>query len=394
MALPYIYHRFRGSERDFRLGKLNFKFFDSIWIHAASVGEVNAVKPLIKELLRNYENTKIVISTITTTGYSTALKIDPRLSVFIFPFDIYYIMKRVFNALQPKLILLVETEFWPNMLLIAKQRKIPIIMVNARLSRKSIPKYKALWFFWKPLWKSIVAVNAQSRLDAYIYKGLGFKNVINAKNLKFCVNLPLFEKLRAKYFLNNEDFVVVFGSCRSKEEWLIRSIFDDLHKNISKLKIIIVPRHLERVTSLEEAFHNLDYQLLSRLHTDYKYLIVDKMGVLNEFYAMADIAVVCGSFYEYGGHNPFEPAFYQTPIVMGMHFQSCLESVNKLKKNSAIVISERNNLAANIIKLSKNREFAVNLGRNAKRTLSENDQSLKANLDVIDRYISITKEEH
>jgi 3-deoxy-D-manno-octulosonic-acid transferase len=387
-ALPYFFHRFRGTERDFRFGNIHFKCTGgSIWIHAASVGEVNAVKPLILGLKEKYKGKKIVISTVTATGYEAALKIHPGVAVIIFPFDIKLIMNRVFNLLKPEVILLAEKEFWPNMLLIARKRRVPVILVNAGMTEKSFDKYRRTIFFWRRLWRAISAVNAQSKLDAFRYKELGFKNISVTRNLKFCVHLPIFENAREDFHLKEADFVIVWGSSRPKEEWLFRSIIASLKDKIPNLKAIIVPRHLNRLDAIREVFQNEDSQLLSSQNRSAEYLIADKMGVLVKAYSIADIAIVGGSFYEYGGHNPLEPAFYNVPIIMGTHHSHCQDSVDKLRGNAGIIISERKKLAQNVLNLYNDKAVAIKLGRNAKQTLLENADSTEKNIEIIAEYL-------
>jgi 3-deoxy-D-manno-octulosonic-acid transferase len=387
-ALPYFFHRFRGTERDFRFGNINFKCNNgSIWIHAASVGEVNAVKPLILGLQQKYKSKKIVISTVTTTGYEAALKVHPGVAVIIFPFDVKLIMKRVFDSLKPEVILLAEKEFWPNMLHIARRRRIPVILVNGRLSKESTAKYKRTIFFWKRLWRGIVAVNASSKLDAFRFRELGFKNISVTRNLKFCVHLPEFTNAREDFFLNEDDFVIVWGSSRPKEEWLFRSVIAALKDKIPNLKAIIVPRHLNRLEAVMEVFQNEDFQMLSTQKKSADYIIADQMGILVKAYSIANIAIVGGSFYQYGGHNPLEPAFYNVPIIIGTHHSHCQDSVDKLRSNTGIIVSERKSLAKNVLKLATDKALSIKLGRNAKQTLLENADSVEKNIKIIEQYL-------
>ncbi|MCK4653413.1 MAG: 3-deoxy-D-manno-octulosonic acid transferase, partial [Candidatus Cloacimonetes bacterium] len=343
LSYPFILFRLKGRERKERLGHLINKFEKSIWIHAASVGEVNAIKTLINELLNKYPQKDFVLSTTTATGQDIARKISPKLTAFFFPIDIDFVMKRVFNSINPELIILVETEFWPNMLHIAKKRKIPIILINGRLSDKSFPGYRRFKFFWKPIWKSIVAVNAQSDKDTKRFIGFRFNNVVDTHNLKFCINLPSYKKnkLRKELGYSEDDFILVWGSSRPGEEKLLKNVFSSLGKEIYNFKVIVVPRHLHRLPEIKEIFKDFDYKMYSELKITSKVLIVDEMGVLNMFYALADVAVVGGSFYNFGGHNPLEPAFYSTPTIIGKYHSSCHDSVDRLNDNNGIIISDR-----------------------------------------------------
>ena len=291
--------------------------------------------------------------------------------------------------LKPELVVLVETEFWPNMLYRAKRNDVSVIIINGRISERTYPKYRKFLFFWKPLWKAVKTVSAQSEPDANRFKSLGFKDVINNRNLKFCLQLSEFERenLRNKWHISKNDFIIVFGSSRPGEEKLIKEIFPFLKKEISNLKLIIVPRHLDRILEVRDIFKEFNYQLYTELKSNPEIIIVDKMGILTEAYAISDLAIVGGSFFDFGGHNPLEPAFYGLPIIMGEYYSSCLDSVNKLKQNDAIIILSKNELLQNILKIAQNPDYLSILNNNAKKTLQQNCDSLKKNLKIIERFM-------
>ncbi len=388
-SLPWMLIRFSREERKMRFGTSISQLKNCVWIHAASVGEVNAVKSLIIALLNKHVNKTFILSTMTNTGLESANQIHPKLITTLFPLDFVFFMKRAFRMLNPELVILVETEFWPNMLNQAKLNNVPVIVVNGRISERTYPKYKRFSFFWKPLWKAVKSVSAQSEHDANRFNSLGFKDVINNQNLKFSLQLPEFErvKTRNKWNFSKNDFVIVFGSSRPGEEKLLKEIIPILKKRIPNLKIIIVPRHLERISEVKEIFKEFNYQLYTELKSNPDIIIVDEMGILTEAYAMSDLAIVGGSFFDFGGHNPLEPAFYGLPIIMGEFYGSCLDSVNKLKQNDAIIISAKDELLNNILKIAQNTDYRLTLGKNAKKTLQQNSDSLKKNLEIIERYI-------
>ena len=388
-SLPWMLIRFSREERKMRFGTSISQLKNCIWIHAASVGEVNAVKSLIIALLNKHVNKTFILSTMTKTGLESAGQIHPKLITTLFPLDFDFIMKRAFRMLNPELVILVETEFWPNMLYQSKRNDVPIVIVNGRISERTYPKYRKFSFFWKPLWKAVKSVSAQSEHDANHFKSLGFKDVINNQNLKFCLQLPEFERknLRNKWNFSKNDFIIVFGSSRPGEEKLIKKEISILKKKIPNLKIIVVPRHLDRIPEVKEIFKEFNYQLYTELKSNTDIIIVDKMGILTEAYAMSDLAIVGGSFYDFGGHNPLEPAFYGLPIIMGEYYSSCIDSVNKLEKNEAIIISTKDELLQNILKIAQNPDYCFTLGRNAKKTLQQNADSLKKNLKIIERFI-------
>ena len=389
VSSPFLAFKFNGRERKERFGKTKHRFEKCVWIHAASVGEVNAVKTLINELLNKYNHPDFVLSTMTKTGQEIARIVSPKLTTVFLPFDVGFIMKRFFKQINPSLIILVETEFWPNMLRIAKKRKIPIVIVNGRISDRSFPGYKNLRFFWKPLWKAVKAVNAQSEKDAQKFKALKFKDVVNAHNLKFCIDQPEYDrsKLRKELGYSKTDFVLVWGSSRPKEEKLLLKILPELKETIPRLKIILVPRHLHRIPELKELLKNHDYKLYSELKDVPEILLVDEMGILNTFYALSDVAIVGGSFFNYGGHNPLEPAFYGTPMIIGNHYYSCRDSVDRLLENNGIIVSNIDNLVTDFNELNRDMNKTRQMGMNAKHTLENNADSLKMHLERLEKYI-------
>ena len=386
---PYLALRFRGRERMERFGMTRHEIKRCIWLHAASLGEVNALKTLINELLNKYNQIDFVLSTMTRTGQEAARSISPKLITVFLPFDVTFIMKNLFKRINPSLIILAETEFWPNMLHRAKKNGVPVMMVNARLSDKSYPRYRRSGFIWKPVWKAIIAVNAQSETDAQRFERLGFRNVQNTHNLKFCLNLPDYDrnKLRRELGFADDDYILVWGSSRSGEEKLLLRILPKLKEKISNLKIVLVPRHLHRIPEIKAIFKTQEFILYTQLAPDKQLLIVDEMGILNTFYALSDLAIVGGSFYDFGGHNPLEPAYYGKPIIIGNYHYSCRDSVDRLKENYGIVISKKDKLLDDLLKIYDDIRFAADLGANAKRTLDLNSDSLSLNLQVIDGYI-------
>jgi len=389
VSSPFLFFKFKGRERKERFGKPKHKFERCVWIHAASVGEVNAVKTLLNELLNKYTHTDFVLTTMTRTGQEAARKISPKLTTAFLPFDVDFIMKRLYKRINPSLIILVETEFWPNMLIIAKKKKIPVLLVNGRISDRSYPKYKFLRFFWKPVWQAIKSVNAQSEKDAERFKYLKFNNVVNVHNLKFCIAQKQYnkDKLRLELGYSSHDFVLVWGSSRPKEEKLLLKALPKLKQSNPNLKIIIVPRHLHRIPEIKELLKEFDFRLYSELKDVPEILLVDEMGILNTFYAMSDLAIVGGSFFNYGGHNPLEPAFYGTPTIIGNHFYSCRDSVDRLLENNGIIVSNKNDLIVDINKLTEDMSKARQMGINAKHTLENNADSLEMHMKRLEKYL-------
>ncbi len=361
--------------------KFRLKSSGYYWVHVASVGEFNAIKPLIISLI-NLDK-KILLTTMTATGYKEAIKSGLNMEITLFPIDTPHNMRNFFNLVQPEMIIIEETEFWPNMLLEAKKRKIKIIFVNGRISDRSFSRYKVTKKFWQIFDHPNLKICTQSDLDTLRFKEIGFRNISKCNNMKFSINIKDFneKKLRQKYGFSESDKIIVFGSSRPGEEKLILNIFERI--KTPALKLVIVPRHLNRLGSIKKLLPKNNFNLLTDKTTDQPILLVDKMGVLIEFYAISDISIVGGSFFDFGGHNPLEPAAYSKPIIIGEYHHSCRDSVNKLLEKNAVIISNINKLEQDILALLNSKEERIRLGRNAFQVIKENSNSLDLHLKEI-----------
>ena len=385
LKIIFFKHNFKQ-----RISFRNLYLENTVWIHCASLGEVNAVKPLVKKLLETNNEKNFLMTCVTKTGLNAAKEISGKLIVRQFPLDIAHIMKKAFKAFKPNLIILVETEIWPNMLNQAYKAKIPVLMINARLSHKSFKRYRLFKWFLRREFSVIKMVCAQSDKDADKFKQLKFKNVINANNLKFAMELPEYQThvLRQAWGYKFNDFIIAIGSSRPGEELLIKKVFEKLQLIIPKLKIIIVPRHLHRLTDVTALFSSKDYSLFSESIIDKSILIVDEMGVLPQVYALSDIAIIGGSFYNFGGHNPLEAVWYEKPVIIGEYHQSCLATVEKLMTEKAIIVSNTDQLFNDILTLYQNIEHRLHIGKKAKEILLENQYALKNHWDALKPWIN------
>jgi len=363
----------------------------SIWFHAASMGEVNALKPLLIKTAEQFGAERIVLTTMTTTGLLTASKIDLPIAVSYIPFDLPIMMSLFYRKIDPQLIVIMETEFWPQMLFQAKLRNIPVILVNARLTAQSFSKYLGTRHFWQEPWQAIKAINAQSEHDRNRFRELGFTHVRNCGNLKFAIDLPDHGNIDKylKYGISYQDFVLTVGSSRPGEEQLIMDIYPQLKKEISNLKLIIAPRHLKRIEEVKAIFNGQKVVMLSefKIHTDFDILIIDNIGLLTEIYSFSDLVIVGGSFTDFGGHNPLEAAYYNKPVIMGVYHSSCRESVNRLLEKQGIFIAEQQDLLKTILELYLDHDLRINTGKNARNVLINNAHSLEENLDTIKSYL-------
>jgi 3-deoxy-D-manno-octulosonic-acid transferase len=314
-----------------------------IWVHAVSVGEVLAASRLIEELGAR-SGCRVMISTTTRTGQWLAREQFGADRVFYFPFDFAFAVRAYLRTLRPRMVVLMETEFWPRMLLECHHARIPVAVVNARISDRSWPRYLRLRLLWRYLLNGFVVVLAQSEVDAKRLTVLGASNVRVGGNLKYDIRVAkpalVTEALRAH--LPASTSVVVCGSTLSgEEELLVESLPRDV-------VTIIAPRHPERFDSVAEMLTDRNLPFVRRsewmasptaLSTG-MFFLLDSIGELASVYSLASIAVVGGGLLVRGGHNPLEAAQFGVPVVMGPHYENFREIVEKLHAADAIAVVE------------------------------------------------------
>ena len=305
-----------------------------VWIHASSVGEVKLIPVLIETLTKKDSGLKFIVTTTTKTGQQEALKIlgHQVTALFYQPVDIPWITAKVMKLVRPRALLLVETEFWPNLIKSAKKSGAIVGLVNGRISSKSFSRYS----LFRPLSRTVL-----SQLDFFAVqteKDLHRLNVLGAQinkmsivgSLKFDQKLltpRLAKKLDRKSLgLTENDKVLVAGSTRPGEEELVLSVYGQLNEK-RPLILVLAPRHLDRIGEIELLLqqNSLSYvkksQLKENRSANFKVLLLDTMGELAEIYSVADVAFVGGSLVPLGGHNPLEPAVYGVPVLFGPYME-------------------------------------------------------------------------
>ncbi|MBW1649327.1 MAG: hypothetical protein JRJ44_01365 [Deltaproteobacteria bacterium] len=327
------------------------KNISPVWIHALSVGELTAVVPLIDQLRNFYGKNEIVVSVTTKTGYVVANNLLKKKvgCVFFFPFDLIFSVKQVLKKINPALIVINETDIWPNFLSIVKKKGISIILINAKLSRTFF-KFK---FFFKKLFLNFDVICVESKKHKKFFQLLGYpeERLVITGNTKFDFNAPLFdlkriEALKAEIGINTNQKIITAGSTHKGEEVIIKEAFFKLKTEIKDLVLIIAPRNPLRGYELLKLFKNFNTALLSKTKkiTDSKdVIIIDKIGILKKFYAICDLAFVGGSLINEGGHNPLEPAAYSKPVLTGVYtndFKRLYETLIKSEGTKTVFDAE------------------------------------------------------
>jgi 3-deoxy-D-manno-octulosonic-acid transferase len=350
-----------------------------IWVHAVSVGEVLAVTRLVKALDAALPGYFVAISTTTRTGQALARERFGANRVFYCPLDLPWAVRAYMKALAPRMLVLAETEFWPNLLHGCFRRGVPVAVVNARISDRSWPRYKMLRRLWKPLLGQLSAVLPQSEVDAerLIALGCAPERVVVAGNLKFDVRAA--EEAEATRLLKAKSAglrFVVAGSTLEGEEAALVEAWPRLLAADPKLAMVLAPRHPERfaaVAALLEKSGNAwtRRSKFVRALRPGEIVLLDTIGELASVYSLASVAFVGGSLVAAGGHNPLEPAQFGVPIVMGPHYANFVAITDSLRARDALRIAAKEDLAAALIALLGDRTAAEAMGARAREVFEQ-----------------------
>jgi len=331
-----------------------------LWLHAVSVGEVLAVTRLVKEMEQEFVGFELVVSTTTRTGQALARERFGTARVFYCPLDLPWAVRAYLNLLRPKALILTETEFWPNLLSGCFRRQIPVVVVNARISDRSFPRYRKLRALWRPFLSQFSAVLAQSEVDAERLRSLGCQAeaVTTAGNLKFDVRSV--DEAEATTILRRVTEglrLLVAGSTLEGEEALLLEAWPKLLAKDPKLAMVLAPRHPERFASViaqlegsglrwqrRSAWKPQDPSEIPALAPG-EILLLDTIGELASVYSIATAAFVGGSLIPAGGHNPLEPAQFGLPVMMGPHYENFRAIVSDLALHEGILIADRQSVA-------------------------------------------------
>ena len=372
------------------------KPFPTLWIHAASVGEVEAMWPLFCRLVKQFPSACFVLTTLTVTGRTLLqqrlqreCKGRPGIIIRLFPVDLPGLALQLFEKLRPDLILITETELWPNFLTSARRKGIPVVMVNGRISARAFVRYRFIRWILRPTLLGIDQFLMQSRNDADRMIKLGAlpDRVFITGNLKFEQHIERLSQFEREFYRrscgwNASDPIWASGSTHPKEEEEVLDVFRVLKKDFPELRLILAPRHLERISEVTELLsrseftfkHLSDFQPseMSSEHfsdppTTVDILLVDRMGLLRRLYDLADIVFVGGSLSSTGGHNLAEPALLEKPVIFGSHIQQVKGMADLLlSKGGGIQVVDRLGLERNLRRLFSDSELCKSTGRLAR----------------------------
>jgi 3-deoxy-D-manno-octulosonic-acid transferase len=368
-----------------------------IWLHAVSVGEVLAVSRLIAELDAVVPEYRVVISTTTRTGQALARERFGMNRVFYCPLDLPWAVKAYLSALKPAILVLAETEFWPNLLSGCYRRKIPVVVVNARISDRSWPRYRRLRRLWRPFLSRLTAVLAQTMTDADRLLALGCDPgcVSVSGNLKFDVRTTAeAEATRLLRSLSGGLRVVVAGSTVEGEETiLLGDVWPAVLAAVPDTVLVLAPRHPERFDTVAKLIQSEGFPWRRRTAIGKEPLrpgevvLLDSIGELASVYSIAAVAFVGGSLVNSGGHNPLEPAQFGVPVVMGDFYANFAAIVETMLEGDAIRTVDPGSAGKDILALLNDPVMASQVGIVGKRVFEREAGATKLTVAAIQQIL-------
>jgi 3-deoxy-D-manno-octulosonic-acid transferase len=390
LTLPYwLLQRMRHGKYDAglgeRLGRIPRRLVaqparPTIWIHAVSVGEVLAISGLATELTKRFSQHRVVISTTTDTGQKLARTRFGEENVFYFPLDFAFAIRPYLRLLQPKLVVIAETEFWPNFLRLAHASGARIAVVNGRISDRSWPGYRRFRRLLTGVLQRVDLFLTQTAEDARRLVEIGAppELVLATGNLKFDVPAPaaspIIASLRAAFQQAQTGPVIVCGSTVEGEEPLLLQAFINILASHPRAVMVLAPRHPERFGEVAELLNQLGVRFWRRSMWGGEpilggVLLIDTIGELAALYALADVAFVGGSLVPRGGHNIIEPALHGVPIVVGNHTENFRDIVSLFQSRDAVRVVGPAELPLVLMDLSSHPAERAELGRRAAETI-------------------------
>jgi len=374
-------------ERSQRLGDYDGSFDrQGIWVHAASAGEMEGAEPIVRELAKRSPGRPVVISAMTRTGRKRSARIGGTRSIFT-PVDLPGPVRKAFDQVDPALLILVETEIWPTLLGEAARRKIPVAIVNGRLSGGAYQRMKTVRSLYRDCLKGIAFVGVQRLIDAERFRHFGVQpgriHVHGSTKIDAIrqgePELPLRRQEGERW--------IVFGSVRRAEEEAVREAALRVLAEREEARVVIAPRHPEKAGPLPDDPRGEWHRFSERPIPDgCRGIWVDTVGDLISFYALADVAFVGGSLSPHGGHNPAEPARFAVPVLFGPHLDNCREFADLLlDAGAASVVRSGTELAGEILSLLADEETRRKRGEAGREAIDSRRGAAGRAVDLLEK---------
>ncbi len=372
------------------------------WVHAVSVGEVLAVNELVIQLRLRHPRTRIVVSTVTDTGQMLARQRFGPENVFYFPLDFSFAIRPYLEALRPVLVVVAETEFWPNFLRLARHSGARIAVVNARISDRSFPGYQRVRRWLTRVLQNVDLLLAQTGQDRERLLAIGAPGdrVHVAGNLKFDVPPPspppIVQQLRSALELAEAAPVIVAGSTVEGEEPLLLRAFETVLTRHPRAVMILAPRHPERFQHVAAMITDLGIRFWRRSEWQPsrsiagRVFLLDTIGELAALYALATVAFVGGSLVERGGHNILEAAQFGVPVLVGPHTENFRDMVNLFRDAGALRVVGPAELPLTLTELSENAAERAAMGERALDTLRAHRGATQRTLEALETLLAAT----
>ena len=373
-----------------------------IWIHAASVGEVSAASELAREFKGQLPGKKIIISTFTDTGNKMARRIRAVDRVIFLPLDQLWIVRRALRKLDPAILIVLETEIWPNLLHEAHRKGIPTLLLSGRLSAGAFRRYSLFCIFFRRVLGCFSAMGMQSEDDARRIVSLGadahrvsvIGNLKHARSTHRRIDDMKTGKEDAGIRRQRDNQLLVVGSSHKGEEEILIGVYLTLKRQFPSLQMVLAPRHPQRFAEVEKLLQvrGVDYEKKSRANGHLNFakevMLLDTVGDLQDFYAIGDIAFVGGSLIDAGGHNLLEPARCRKPVLFGPYMTNFASLAAEMKQRGAgIEVAGAEDLTRELTGLLGDPERCQTVGEKAYRVATEDRGVMQQSLALAQRYL-------
>ncbi len=376
----------------------------SVWFHAVSVGEVLSLQNLIKKVKESHPDWIIHFSTLTNTGMRVAReKLTDADHIFFVPLDFAWVVKKFFNVLKPTLFVSAESEFWPNLLRVAKKKTRGVLLINGRISPRSFQKHYRFRWLSRIILKNIDMFLVQTETDKERLERIGVhpEEIRVVSNLKSEIDLPLCDEKRSLNFKKSLNIpitkkIIVAGSTRKGEERMLLDAFEKANKERKDLLLILAPRHPERFDEAERICQDSSFRVKRRTQTaadsPWDIMILDTIGELAQFYSLCDLAFIGGSLVPWGGHNLLEPAFYQKPIFFGPHMKNFAYLADKFIQEDAARVVHTEDGIIDMFLMQDEKSLKI-MGEKAKKTLDSLQGATEKTINAIEYVMEDSKKE-
>jgi len=404
--LVLLYFALRGLRDHAWLGRWRERFGfvpagvrkQGIWVHAASVGEFNAAGPLIRALLKRHPGIPLTVTTFTPTGSERVTReLGDRVAHFYIPLDLPGAVRRFLKRLQPRLVIVMETEIWPNLYLQARQSGIPLLIANARLSERSRQRFQRLPGFAGEVLRSASWIGAQSAADAERFAACGAGQPLDLTgNLKFDLDVAASldekaEALRSRWGGGRP--VLVAGSTHEADESVVIPAFNEILKVFPDALLILVPRYPERFSRAAQLAKAAGLRTEMRSQGESctgqaQCFVIDTIGELMIYYACADVAFVGGSFGDQGGHNPLEPAALGKPVLLGPKMENASEIAAQLVQSKAAMrVIDQQGFLQSAVQVLSDGVLRDSMGQAGRGLVRQNRGAVELTLKAVDGFL-------